>query len=559
MQDFTSTINHKTAGKSVNNFYREALGLITEHMKTSNLQNEAKELNISFDFTNKKKESKNIRDTNKNIDNRKDHQKRDVNNREILASYINNNKIEHKIGVLLEDLRFLSLKYVLEDKLQIYIHYHAVFHLLYLVTQKNIPYHLKLNDWLNVNFSTKDIKIDAMRGNFGRITSQYKEMEEVIHEFFKIERVCNKENVAREKRSNSVLSKSYDNLIKTKIDKNETYDECNLIGKFKKIFISEKKEKTLFEVMQNDWKKSYKEKIPKEIRSIFLGELKDYKHFWADFLCYELLFVKRKDGEFIKRKEDLIDVISESNLFSDILCEKFDDAFMKSDDFLKLILFLTCNMDSVCVESIFERIGKMVHQGDYKLSLMYFSFSKKLPLYYSFIAKNIKLEEKVIEFLYNFGIENDLEIDTLLDRYCEILHKRRKFYELLAIVDKYSFKYKDCGADNIIEFCINNYDLIKDILKKETLSESIYKFVQNMNSLNNEIELEESEYVFLVECKYSKKYFTKLFEKLMAIKLSEKVLFSLLGIILKLEKDDSYKNKKHLHTYKKIVVEKFNE
>ncbi|KAM0673619.1 hypothetical protein GVAV_002996 [Gurleya vavrai] len=526
-----NTEETESAGMYV--FYEESLKYIKDYIKMTIIKNTSTKIETSTINTSAQDNLSVSSSPSKKFNFRQKPKGNKIENSyQMLEKYLNAQKNQTEQFILLENLRFLilkTLKIVNKSEKAKLKYYHSVIHLLQLTNKKELPYHLVLNDWLNINYASNDLVIDAMRGNFGRLIKKYPEFLEPV------------ENLLQEK------------IDEENKDNSNSEKKKNLFNVFIDFFhLTGKKEKNPF--LEN-WCLKFKNKIPKNIFDVIKNRKNVDKQKWAEILCYDLIYTHRKEGKFVDSISDIKKIIDIENIFTDIITEKYQNAFEKADEWLKLIIFLVSNssIENKFIEEVFDCIGRKIYKTDYKLALEYFSFTKNSNLYFNFILGQLDLNFINVFVMYNFADENCLDKERVLALFCEQLLSIKDFYRILNVMNQYQYKFEGIKKfdEQFVDFCILNFNQVERHFDRILLDANIYDFVLIYCKFKNENFLEKEEFLSILDNKYSCKYFKDILECFVKIKHDETTLLHVLEKIIEKNDDD-------LIFYKRKILEQFN-
>ncbi|EJW03025.1 hypothetical protein EDEG_02607 [Edhazardia aedis USNM 41457] len=463
-----------------------------------------KPLNIGF--SSRENSKKNRNDCNKQ-----------VTFTESLENYLNNHKIVEKQLFLLDSLRFdvLSTYKTTKNKKvkKLMLKYHAIAHLITLVIRSDLNYFEKISEWINMNFETSDFLTNICRGNFDVLLSEYPYLDKAISDFRKIETLCSSKNnqhsesflnlientdVLSCKNVNSKVMQNIDKFSRINIEGNnsiENNDEkkltskenffhndhflCkiakniresphvrnleNQIGKIRnKIFLckndEKKKNNSYYEILTDKWRNKYANTLPKNIKSIFLGTYKNNNFNWADQLCYDLQFVYRSNGEYIRDVNELRKLLLEENLYTYILKEDFEEAFSCTDSFIKLLLLFTMENTKKIkdFDKAFEDIGLEILEHDYELSFKYFNMSSRRQRWFDNLIEILPLNDS-LDLLYSSKHIN-LNLKFGATVVCIKMLEKKDYIKVLQMINEYDIYIQ--FTTEFIDFCILCYDQV---------------------------------------------------------------------------------------------------
>ncbi|KAM0677435.1 hypothetical protein BDAP_001936 [Binucleata daphniae] len=513
---------------------------------------------------------------------------------EIFIKYTKCKKIKEEQIRLLENLRFVILKNIKTSKnREKLLYYHSVVHLVLLTLKTEIPYHKKLNEWLDVNYNSDDIVTNVMRGNFDKVVDVYPELKNVFEELMTCKTDCKSTIECNEIDHSLATEDQTKNTINFYSMCNEKQDENNLIVTYKNnnhtflhyklqtmlcvvqkiwlYFICTVQQFWLYfilcltQAMQNEddhtnedfvkkWYNKHSKKMPKIIKSVCKSNFCDKTKHWGDVLCHELLFVYRKNGSFVTTKEEINEILLDENIYALVLKEDWNAAMQVADDWLKLVLIFITDVEHEMrsLSFIFEQNAKHIYKIDYLLSLKYFAYTKNVNLYYNFTINNIKFTFISVYFLYDFAVSNKLEHNKILDLFCKEMFEKKNYHAIFSIMNQYDYIYKiENQNQDFITFCIENYKHVRQILKTRVTNYDVYKFIRLMIKISKKKEMNKEELTFLLNSIYNENYIKEIVSEYLKLELKENDLHFLLGKVIQ---------KKALvpTAYKKMILERFD-
>ncbi|KAF9764318.1 hypothetical protein NGRA_0660 [Nosema granulosis] len=318
----------------------------------------------------------------------------------------------------IEDLRIAIISMLrTPDKKERYIlkQYHSILHLVSLkLKRKTSPYQI-INEWLNTNTYLDDsqIKLHAMRGNFGKIVKTFPQSRDAIEE------LCIFENHIRE-------------------------------GK-----ISERE----YDIIKNKWRNKYESVLPEEVKDILTGDYEPFDEHWTEKICYYLAY-SNNCAPFEDVLNRVVDIDNEDILVN-ILKGDSEKLLMKSNGWLNLVLqFFYMPISRKDVFDIFNLIGERLIGIDWQLALDYFSFTVFSLYHFDNLCTSIDMNPVVFDFLFRYARKNNLDTSNLFRIYSNHLLENESYFLLLEFMTTCGF-YDVKFSCEFVEFIIVNYDDVK--------------------------------------------------------------------------------------------------
>ncbi|KAK1349360.1 hypothetical protein LUQ84_001538 [Hamiltosporidium tvaerminnensis] len=405
-----------------------------------------------------------------------------------------------KKNILIQNLKYLLLSHYNTDdqsfkrKLQ---KYHSYLCLIHLTLDENIPYPLKLSEWLSVNFfvENNNYRKMAIRGYFTQIISKYPDIKPVIESFFEIERFC-----------------SFG--IKT-----DEYTE-----------------------MMDKWKTKYEKNIPNNLKDILFGNLNTENITSIEKLCYKLFFVERKNGKFISKYEDMNHLIDDND--SDyilILKRDFDKLLYRLDGWLRLVLFFVCPMLPENIFNIFysfEFIGNFLFSIDWKLSLEYLSFTKNFLKYFENYLKIVEVNLINFYFFISLCSRNKIDINIVYKYYINYYLNIGGYDEVFNIINDLKCDYI-VDDSKFIDYCIKNYENIRNrFVSCEMLKKQPFWFISVIFNLKNNFYISENDIFMALKYASKRKWYEQIFKYLIKYdEIDKSVLAKSLCVIEEIKND----------------------
>jgi hypothetical protein len=421
--------------------------------------------------------------------------------------------IQSQRSYLADDLRHLVLQTLLqakgEDK-KLLKTYHSVLHLLSLMSCKNLSYYSILNEWLNVNSKLEDdeIQLHAMRGNFGKVVEAYPCMREAVETYLELEKRCREECPSAEE----------------------------------------------FSILVSEWKSRHGSEIPRNLKDIFYGRLKEGDENWIEYLCYRLIYIDRSRGRFTGRKDGIADLIKGDDEIALILMEDYDALVSSSSGWLKLALSFLCSHSQRNAHvAAFESVARSLYSLDWHLCLEYFSYTRKLGIYFSHVTKTVALNPLDLESLVRYSKRNSLCEGELLVRFCSDALENGEYDLLLRTMLRYQFYALELSGE-FIRHCIAHFEEVSS--EAQFLGTPVGKFIRSYQALALDLALTDEEIIGCLESRYFGMFKNELLASILSrANVSEYILYKCLGIVLELEKGSSGGL---LRDYKSIIFERFN-
>lgn len=444
----------------------------------------------------------------------------------LLQNYFKGSVYRNKQMDVVEDIRYIILDVLKNEKKHSLKYYHSVLHLVFLINKKGMKLHVKLREWLNINFKTELMSVDLMRGNFDRITFVYPQLNEAFSEFYQNDKVLFEQS----------LERGSDDVGMNKIE------VCDVEKDNKK--------------RHSEWKERHSSIFPRQFKKILLGRVDDQYLFWGDKLLYQLLFVKR-DKEYELR--DLKDILSEDNIYVDLLTGNYEEAFFKADKLLKIILLFVLPESfskgrlQAC-DTLLIDLGRIISERDTLFSLNIFKFTSRFNHYYSYISNNIKINDKIAKQMLDFATGNNLNYDVVMNKWIEFSIETNNFINAFNIMKQYSIRSvkMDFSSKEIIHFCLNNYEEVLEVLENLKMEEGQKDFIVLLHKINVDLEINEEEVGKVLRSPTVVHFMDLIFTKLCAMDLSDDSLLKMLKVVVTVEKQGT-----DIKKYKKMVVDKF--
>lgn len=441
-----------------------------------------------------------------------------------------------------------NIRYVIINEYQnarsqakyVLLYWHSLLDILQICEYSDKPLCTKISEWVNMHFYTTDIRVHAMRGNFSEVKKVYPELTEAFDELEKINEDC--------------MCGCDDSIEHINLDVTHEEPKPTFLQRIKKSFGIN----TFSDNKFASWKKKYESKLPEQVKSIFFGKYDPTEDHWVDQLLYNILFVHRKQEYIFNSIEDIKEIITEQNIYAKILVGDVNATLDDLDDIMKIVYFFVMynknvknryfNMDYI--ENVFDGMFRKYLHIDLDYSLSCLSYNSHFDLYYSFFVNNTDMRKNELNSFLRFANENRLQADTIIDKLATALFNEKqykKFLDTLHDFEHYNFTF-DYSQNEFVLFCIDEYETIKDTLKKLVVDIEFLAFIKFLGSA----EQDENIMYSILRSKYFKRYHQLIFEKVAHHKLSYMGCLSVLNMICDLE----CKEMKFDNQYKRIMLEK---